>query len=356
MLFLGLATGGSLFLSAPTFASANFFTSLLQKSTPTASAPEVSYNSQTMPLLAAAASIDPSAVPSEVPIVNGEALESQDNPLRPGDTATPLTNPQISVYKVRSGDTLSTIAKMFGVDTNTIVGANNIKNGTIHPGEEFVILPITGIRHTVLKGETLASLEKTYRSDAHDIALYNNLSDDATLVPGVSIIIPNAEVPAPAPTKTVAKSKSSTTKASKTKGFKPAPLRNAGGPEYDGYYDWPVAGGVITQSLHGYNGVDIGAPTGTDMYASAAGTVIVAKNNGAWNGGYGNYIVIQHTNGTQTLYAHASAVLVSPGDAVSQGELIGRVGRTGESTGPHLHFEIRGATNPFGAIPVGSGD
>jgi LysM repeat protein len=357
VLFLGLAVSGSLsLLSAPNAASANFLTSLLQKTAPVNTS-DTSYNSQTVPLLAAAASIDPSATPSEVPIVNGEALESQDNPLRPGDTATPLTNPQISVYKVRAGDTLSSIAKMFGVDTNTIVGANNIKNRVIHPGEELIILPITGIRHTVLKGETLAGLEKTYHSNAHDIALYNNLSDDATLVPGVSIIIPNAEVPAPAPAKTVTKSKSSsTTKVTKTKGFKPAPLRNAGGPEYDGYYDWPVGGGIITQSLHGYNGVDIGAPTGTDMYASAAGTVIVAKSNGAWNGGYGNYIVIQHNNGTQTLYAHASAVLVSPGDSVSQGELIGRVGRTGESTGPHLHFEIRGATNPFGALPVGSGN
>lgn len=362
ILFLGLAAGGSFsLLSIPTFASANFITNFLQKNTAAAASADASYNSQTIPLLAAAVSLDPTVTPAEVPIVNGEALESQDNPLRPGDTATPLTNPQISVYTVRNGDTLSGIAKMFGVDTNTIIGANNIKNGVIHPGEELVILPITGIRHTVLKGETLASLEKTYRSDAHDIALYNNLADDATLTVGTLIIIPNAEVPIPTPAKssTVAKTKTtSTTKTAKTKGFTPAPLRNAGGPEYDNYYIWPLTpgAGIITQSLHGYNGVDIGAPTGVGIDASAAGTVIVAKKNGAWNGGYGNYIVIQHNNGTQTLYAHASAVFVSPGDAVSQGQLIGKVGRTGESTGPHLHFEIRGATNPFGALPVGSGN
>ena len=344
----------------PVLASANFFSSFLSKAAAAVGAVDVSYNSQTVPLLSAAAGIDPTAMPNEVPIVNGEALESQDNPLRPGDTATPLMNPQISVYTVRPGDSLASIAKMFDVDVNTIVGANNIKNGAIHPGEELVILPITGIRHTVLKGETLASLEKTYRSNAQDIALYNNLAYDAALTTGTLIIIPNAEVPAPSPakTKTTDKPKITTTKSTKTKGFKPAPLRNAGGPEYDNYYDWPLTpgAGIITQSLHGYNGVDIGAPTGVGIVASAAGTVIVAKNNGGWNGGYGNYIVIQHNNGTQTLYAHASAVLVSAGESVAQGQTIGRVGRTGESTGSHLHFEIRGATNPFGALPVGSGD
>jgi murein DD-endopeptidase MepM/ murein hydrolase activator NlpD len=80
--------------------------------------------------------------------------------------------------------------------------------------------------------------------------------------------------------------------------------------------------------------------------ASASGKVIVAKSGG-WNGGYGSYVVISHPNGTQTLYGHLSAVTVSVGDEVSQGQTIGRMGSTGKSTGVHLHFEIRGARNPF---------
>ncbi len=68
---------------------------------------------------------------------------------------------------------------------------------------------------------------------------------------------------------------------------------------------------------------------------------------GGWNGGYGNYIVIRHGGGTQTLYAHTSSNLVSVGDTVSAGETIGAVGNTGQSTGPHLHFEVRGTSNPF---------
>ena len=80
--------------------------------------------------------------------------------------------------------------------------------------------------------------------------------------------------------------------------------------------------------------------------AAAAGEVLISKGSG-WNGGYGSYIVIKHTNGTQTLYAHTSANYVSAGQSVSQGESIGAVGSTGQSTGPHLHFEVRGSANPF---------
>ncbi len=123
-----------------------------------------------------------------------------------------------------------------------------------------------------------------------------------------------------------------------------------GGPAIAGYFAWPIQGGVITQGLHGWNAVDIGAPRGTSILAAAEGTVIIAKNNGAWNGGYGNYLVIQHPNGTQTLYAHAVTVLVSVGDHVTQGQTIAKEGMTGLATGPHLHFEVRGAGQPLREI------
>ncbi len=310
-----------------------------------------------MPVLAAAKNSNPNlSGGGDIHVVHGEALVPTDNPLAADvDTLSHPATSQISVYVVRQGDTLSSIATMFGVSVNTILGANTISKGVVRPGQELIILPITGVQHVVLKGETLAGLAKKFKSDSADIASYNNLAPGESLVAGQSIIIPNGELAAVVPTPS-AKSKTTTSKAKATsKTFKPAPLRDAAGPEYDQYYSWPVGGGIITQSLHGYNGVDIGAPTGSNIYASAAGTVIIAKANGGWNGGYGNYIVVAHDNGTQSLYAHASKVLVSPGDSVSQGELVGKVGRTGEATGPHLHFEIRGATNPFGALPIGAG-
>lgn len=360
-LIVGLATSGAFSLvCVPIIASANFLSDVLQKSASYSYASDTSFNSQNFPLLAAAKNIDPnpSVGGGDIVLVHGEALVPTDNPLGgDADTVSRPSNSQISVYIVREGDTLSSVAAMFKVTQNTIIGANDIKNGVIHPGQELIILPITGVQHVVIKDETIASLAKKFKSDPTDIVTYNNLSEDKVLVVGQTIIIPNGELVAVAPTQsTISKTKLKSKIAKTSKAFKGAPLRDAGGPEYANYYVWPVGGGIITQSLHGYNGVDIGAPTGSDIYASAGGTVIIAKFNGGWNGGYGNYIVVSHDNGTQTLYSHASRVLVSAGDSVTQGQLIGKVGRTGEATGPHLHFEVRGATNPFGAIAVGQGE
>jgi murein DD-endopeptidase MepM/ murein hydrolase activator NlpD len=105
--------------------------------------------------------------------------------------------------------------------------------------------------------------------------------------------------------------------------------------------------------MHGYNAVDLGAPVGTPITAAASGKVITSKQGG-WNGGYGNMVVISHDNGTQTLYSHLSSNVVYSGQWVSAGEVIGYVGSTGHSTGPHLHFEVRGDTNPLASCRVGS--
>ena len=87
-------------------------------------------------------------------------------------------------------------------------------------------------------------------------------------------------------------------------------------------------------------------PLGSAVVAAAAGDVIVAKGSG-WNGGYGKYVVVKHANGTQTLYAHLNSVSVGVGQRVGAGQTLGGVGSTGRSTGVHLHFEVRGASNPF---------
>lgn len=108
-----------------------------------------------------------------------------------------------------------------------------------------------------------------------------------------------------------------------------------------GKFRWPLNTGSITDyfgSRRGnHGGVDIGAPTGAPIYAAAAGTVVISQ----WGPSYGNYIKIDHGNGYATLYAHASARLVQPGQWVSKGQVIAKVGSTGNSTGPHLHFEVQ---------------
>jgi murein DD-endopeptidase MepM/ murein hydrolase activator NlpD len=199
-------------------------------------------------------------------------------------------------------------------------------------GQTLTILPVTGLRYTVKKGDTLASIAKKYSGDADEIASFNGI-EAASLAAGDQIIIPNGELAVATP---VAQPVS-----------RPAIGSGSNVTQYAGYYLRPVSGGVRTQGIHGYNGVDLAAPAGTPFMASASGEVIVARVSG-WNGGYGNYTVIRHDNGTQTLYAHASSIIVGIGQRVVQGQVIGYVGSTGRSTGSHLHFEIRGGPrNPF---------
>lgn len=238
-------------------------------------------------------------------------------------------NGEISVYVVRERDTLSDIADMYGVTVNTIMWANDIAKTTdIHEGDSLVILPIVGVRHTVIKGETLGSIVKKYGANLEEVLDYNNMATADELVVGDILIVPGGELHT---AKAVASAK---------------PTKTSGTTSGGGGFTHPVPGAIRTQGIHGYNGVDLAAGYGTAIHAAAAGTVLVSKNAG-WNGGYGNYIVVKHGNGTQTLYAHLSSNGVGVGDWVEQGDVIGAMGNSGKSTGTHLHFEVRGGTNPF---------
>ncbi len=250
-----------------------------------------------------------------------------------------LSFDQVSVYVVRNGDSLSQIAEMFNVSVNTILSANDMKKGDkIHEGDVLVILPISGIEHTVTKGQTLQSIAKLYKVDITDITLYNGLTEGAKLAIGDELIIPGAEM-YPEGDKPVANL--STSVAADKNYYATHPIQSL-----TGYFVNPLPTGKKTQGLHGpgKRGIDIGAPTGTPIYASASGTVLIAKTG--WSGGYGNMAIIQHSNGTKTLYAHMSKLGTSTGAPVSAGDVIGYVGSTGHSTGPHLHFEVFNAKNP----------
>lgn len=289
-------------------------------------------NSQTLPILKAATNNDPNPAKGGGDIIVVDDMALLATPSITGDPVEIYrpNSDQISVYEVRDGDTLSQIANMFHVSMNTIRWANDLE-GDIQPGQQLVILPVTGIKHKVKSGGTIADLAKLYKADAREIALFNGISVDTKLEPGMEIVVPNGELHVEEKKKTTTKSKTVAKSSSTTS---------------KGIFKHPVPGAVKTQGIHGYNAVDFGAPIGTSIYAAAGGQVIIAKSSG-WNGGYGNYIVIKHDNGSQTLYAHASELFVSAGTWVSQGDLIASVGNTGKSTGPHLHFEVRGSKNPF---------
>lgn len=256
-------------------------------------------------------------------------------------TSTEPLNTQISTYIVRSGDTISSVAKMFNVSVNTILWANDLTSKSfLKEGQTLVILPVTGINYTIKSRDTIQGIAKKFGSDVEDILNYNDLTLASVLKPGDQIIIPDAELAAPVKKPAVVKGR--ITRAP----YEPV-LEGPGWPSYPGYFSCPVPGSYISQNLHGHNGVDLAAPRGTPIRAAAAGTVIISRSNGAWNGGYGNFVVIMHQNGTQTLYAHMSKSIVYSGVTVPQGQIIGYIGMSGLTTGPHTHFEIRGAKNPF---------
>jgi LysM repeat protein len=323
----------------PITANAGFFSfvaNLFSSGSPiTSEVQNPDLNSQNLPVLQSSVNFDSNAAVGggDINTVDDEALISESGPSGTlADIADTVNTGQISKYTVRKGDSLGSIAKMYEVTTNTIIWANDLTSLNVKEGQSLIILPISGTLHTVIKGDTLKSIAKKYKADAGEISQFNNLDSGSSLAIGEIIIIPDGEG------------------AVKVSGTKPKvrgnPFRGGSGPNYVGYYIRPIIGGVKTQGLHGYNAVDLGTPVGTVVYAAAAGKVMFAKTSG-WNTGYGKYIVISHPNDTQTVYAHLSEVLVSEGQTVFQGEVIGLTGNTGKSTGPHLHFEIRGAVNPF---------
>ena len=313
----------------------DFFASIKESFLKDHTATASSTNLQTLALLRPAMNVDPSAGRGggDVTIVDHSALLPDEGP---SGTIADIERPKnatISVYIVRPGDTLIGIAKMFGVSPNTILWANDLPRASVLKiGQTLTILPVTGVKYVIKKGDTLSSIAKKYGGDADEIASFNGLDSGASLAAGAELIIPDGEVPV----------------AVATAAPRPSPSQPAAGtPIQAGYYLRPIAGGIRSQGIHGYNGVDLAAPLGTPIFASAAGEVIVAKASG-WNGGYGEYVVIQHGNGSQTLYSHASSVIVGIGERVQQGQVIAYVGATGKATGAHVHFEIRnGIRNPF---------
>jgi len=358
----GAATSVSLLLLAgallPAQARAGIFSDIFAALGGTAdaktNAPNSAGNLQTFALPQPAMNIDPAPGRGGggITIVDNSALLPKEGPSGTLADIEKPANPQVIRYIVRPGDTVSSLAQMFGVSEGTIRSFNDLKKGApLQAGQELVIMSITSIPYTVKSGDTLAGIAKRYGGDATEIADYNGV-DDATLAAGQEIVIPNGEAPAaPAVQPLSRKGTNNFGKGLIPLAHNPhEPAHGVGAPgsaSEIAYYIAPLFHYVQTQGIHGYNAVDLGAPEGTAIVASADGDVAVARQGG-WNGGYGGYVVISHNNGSQTLYAHMSKVAAYDGESVQQGQVIGYVGQTGLATGPHVHFEIRnGIRNPF---------
>ncbi len=257
-------------------------------------------------------------------------------------------------YEVKAGDTLQSVAKATGVSVSDLRKLNKLLTDTLSEGQTLLIRDSEPHLQVLVSGTIEYEVEVPFKvqrvADASAYKGYerirvqgkngvNRITATATYLDGeeLSCVIMSSTVVEEPVTQVVAYG----TKQLNSKTYK-------GGPYATGRFMWPVPyTRYITQhfgSAGGHGAIDIADTNirGQDIVASDGGTVVIAAyRKGTSYGSYGKYIVIDHGGGYQTLYAHCDELLVSPGDIVKQGQVIGKVGNTGRSEGPHLHFEIQ---------------
>lgn len=230
---------------------------------------------------------------------------------------------RVFVHVVAPGETVTSIAAKYGISKATILAANDLSNADrLYVGQKLTILSADGALHTVKRGESLWEIARLYRTDLEAIVVANAITNPNLLVPSQELIIPGIQA------------------ANIGSSIRSEQLVSADGRLLRAF-SWPVRGRI--SSSYGprwgrmHHGVDIAVNTGTQVKAAARGRVSFA----GWGGDYGYLVVIDHGSGVETRYAHNSKLLVSAGQYVNRGQVIALSGNTGNSTGPHVHFEIR---------------
>jgi murein DD-endopeptidase MepM/ murein hydrolase activator NlpD len=293
------------------------------------------------------------AAPTDSAPTAPASLASNGPPCEPGDS------PTYCVYTVQAGDTLSAIAQKFGLKGNEDVTAaeflvhSNKPNLTseddlLQIDQKLRIPKVSGVIHEVVSSQTLTDVADMYGVSLAAVAEANNITDLNSLRIGQQIVVPDPTrfftpaPPAPPPPTASASSSGST-----------AP-RSTGTASRSGFI-WPTTG-----PLSSYFGpshplgidIDLFSNPNAPVVAAMSGTVVFAGGNACCS--YGYYVVIDHGNGYETLYAHFSKIAVSVGQRVNQGDVVGYGGRTGYATGNHLHFEVRyngSIINPLTVLP-----
>lgn len=224
-----------------------------------------------------------------------------------------------TLYQVRPGDTLWSIARRYGVDWELVAAMNYLDGDVIEAGQFLTLPRYWDEVYYVRPGDVLTAVAKRFQVDLEVLMAVNEIINPDRIFVGQKLIIP-----APANAVPVMASLKRTTVS-------------RGGHTFT----WPVEGRIT--SPYGprggafHYGVDIAAPQGTPVLAAMSGIISFA----GWKGSFGNLVAIDHGNGMETLYAHNAKLLVNEGEYVLKGQVIARVGSTGRTTGPHVHLELK---------------
>ena len=260
-------------------------------------------------------------------------------------TQTPPSNSKVMVYAVRQGDTLSEIAHRYGISLHTLAEANKIRNPNMLGIGLKLILGNDEVKHVVKRGETLNYISSRY-GVSKELLIERNpllkwLSDNLYVGQVVYVPILNS-------------SKQQAEALPKRKNTAQIASRQAS-VRVRGKLEWPVADATVTSGFGArwgkvHKGVDLWSVTEekTPIKAAQAGVVIEA---GANRSGYGRMVVVDHGGGLHTYYAHLRSILVTVGQQVETGDILGYMGKTGDSTGYHLHFEVRQDDVPINPLP-----
>ncbi|MBX5464056.1 MAG: M23 family metallopeptidase [Clostridia bacterium] len=266
--------------------------------------------------------------PSPVPAQASSVAKQESLAVAPAKV-----RPQLIQYVVQPGDTLWSLAAKVGSDVASIAAANGLSEASLlHPGQTLLLPNFAGAVVTVQPGDTLGALAARYQVSVETITQANPGAAGG-LQPGMRLLIPGGRATFVAASAQRASVQSSRrTLAAAAAGILASAARLVLRLPYPG----PITSPFGQRARDFHTGVDIGAPYGAPIRAAGPGVVIYA----GWDGGYGRLIAIRHDNGVVTRYAHASRILVSVGQRVSAGQVIGRVGESGLATGPHIHFEV----------------
>jgi murein DD-endopeptidase MepM/ murein hydrolase activator NlpD len=309
--------------------------------------------------------VNPQPEPAAESTLGDEETPEADATPEVGPTPEPTPEPQPAfvVYTVQPGDSVASIADAFGVGVDYILWNNpglHEDPDLLLIGQKLQIPSVNGLIYNVKLGDTLSNIASFYQIDVPSILAFvpNGIASPDTVIEGMVLVLPGG-VPPPPPIPAAVAAVESTNPEPEPEPEPAAPESPPPAPPPSAGYIWPFSGSISSyfgeyrggNSYHLAIDIDAFGRYGAPVVAASSGTVVLGSN---LDWGLGNYLIIRHADGSETVYAHLSAIWVGQGQAVAQGEQIGAIGCTGYCTGPHLHFELwigGSPVDPLGYLP-----